>query len=109
MIERTPHRERQAAEDIAQGLLHRETDHRREDRGGGQDRKRCTPKSVYSTTITTTNHNTSISRSLLMFEKWTLPRRVIAVDAFEHETDHAEEEKYQRRDRNLLADHLGWE
>ena len=38
----------------------------------------CTPKSVYSTTITTTNHNVSISRSLVMVEKCALPRRVIA-------------------------------
>ena len=36
-----------------------------------------TPKSVYRTTITTTNHNMSITRSLVMLEKWTLPRRVI--------------------------------
>jgi hypothetical protein len=41
----------------------------------------CTPKSVYSTTIRTTNHNTSISMSLPMVEKWTLPRRVAASTA----------------------------
>ena len=78
-LERVPHRERQAAEDVAQGLLQtrsRAPPRRRSWWSGSESGS--TPKSVYSTTITTANHNTSISRSLLMVEKWTLPRRVIA-------------------------------
>jgi hypothetical protein len=105
-LERTAHRKRQAAEDVAESLLQRETEDRGEDRRGSQDRKRL--HAEVGVQHHHHDHEPQHEHQQVLGDgrEVDLAAARHRVDELEHEADDAKQEKYEGRDCDLLAHEL---